>query len=203
MPLPEFLTRRTFLVAIGGAVNSVICGCGSQSKTLIEAKPSSLAGKIQWTNLEYGSHIGYSGGHVFGAAFLLLEEHYKSLGYKGPPAGYPKTNEEALQWHRQMPGEWWSASSIPYEWWGRESGKEPAEVTLPLAVPVHLLRAHLDSNGSFEFKDLPLGRHTVFIRWGRSPDPQNNISGPFAVIVEKRGQIAQTFPVNVFDLIDT
>lgn len=203
MPLPDFLTRRTFIIAIGGAVSCAIWGCGSQPNTRTESEPSSLSGKIQWTNLESGSQIDYSGGHVFGAAFLLLEEHYKSLGYKGPPAGYPKTNEEALQWHKQMPEQWWSYTSIPNEWWGRKSEIEPINVTLPLAVPVHLLRAHLDNNGHFEFKNIPRGRHTLFIRWGMNPDPQDNVSGPFEVVIEKPGRIDQVFPVSIFDMIST
>ncbi|MCC6155917.1 MAG: hypothetical protein IT367_19275 [Candidatus Hydrogenedentes bacterium] len=203
MPLPESVPRRTFIIAISVALSSVILGCGSHPNTLTESEPSSLAGKIQWTILDSGSQIDYSGGHVFGAAFLLLEEHYKSLGFKGPPAGYPRTKEEALKWHRRMPDDWWSDSSIPYDWWGRKSGIEPIEVTLPLAVPVHLLRAHLDSSGSFEFKNIPLGRHTLFIRWGKNPDPQDNVSGPFAVVVEKPGRIDQVFPVSTFDMIST
>jgi hypothetical protein len=102
-----------------------------------------------------------------------------------------------------LPEEWWNFPSIPYEWWGRQSGTEPTEVTLPLDVPVHLLRAHLDSAGRFEFKDLPRGRHTLFIRWGKNPDPQNNISGPYEVLVEKGGRIEQVVPVSAFDMIDT
>ena len=142
-------------------------------------------------------------GGVFGAAFLLLEENYHALGYEGPPRGYPTTNQEAVSWHEGMPAEWWSLSSIPYALWGRDSKPDPAEVTLPLDVPVPLLRAQLDSSGRFEFTDLPEGRHTLFIRWGRNPDPQNNISGPFEVNVDARDHIQETFPVNAFDMIDT
>lgn len=193
---PQSMPRRTFIITVCVAMNSANSGCGSQ--------PSSLAGQIQWLDLNAsGSPIEDMPGHVFGAAFLLLEGQYKSLGYEGPPIGYPKTVEEARHWHRQMPEEWWTYSSIPYEWWGRQSGREPTGVTLPIDVPVHLLRAHLDSNGNFEFRDLPLGRHTLFIRWGSNPDPQNNISGPYAVIIDKRGRTDQVFPANAFDLIDT
>lgn len=192
----ERLSRRTFCIAVGTAVSGATSGCGS--------RPSSLIGQIQWVDLTAaGSREEGPLGGVFGAAFLLLEEDYKSLGYGGPPKGYPKTHEEAVDWHGQMPTDWWISTSIPYEWWGRQSGTEPTEVTLPLDSPVHLLRAHLDSGGHFEFKELPLGRHALFIRWGKNPDPQNNVSGPFEVIIEKHGRLEQAFPVNAFDLIDT
>ena len=177
-------------------MSSVTVGC--------ESRPCDLAGQIKWVdvNTTGGTKEGPLG-KVFGAAFLLLEGQYKSIGYEGPPDGYPKTREEAVEWNQQMPNEWWNYSSMPYEWWGRGSEKEPTEVTLSLAAPVHLLRAHLDSNGSFEFKDLPRGRHTLFIRWGQNPDPQDNVSGPFAVVIEKRGRIDQVIPVSAFDMIST
>jgi len=194
MHIPECMLRRTFIISICTTISSANLGCGSQS--------SSLVGQIEWVDLNAPS-IEDPSGQFFGAAFLLLEEKYKSLGYDGPPIGYPKTQKEAVDWHRQMPAEWWSSSSIPHEWWGRGSRREPTEITLPTDIPVHLLRAYVESNGSFEFKDLPLGRHTLFIRWGRNPDPQNNISGPFEVVIDKRGRIAQVFPVQAFDLIDT
>ena len=196
MDRPEHMSRRAFCVTLCAAMSSVNSGCGS--------RPSSLVGRIQWVDLTVGgSHMARSLGRIFGAAFLLLEEHYTSLGYEGPPKGFPGTLEEALPWNRQMPAEWWSDSSIPYAWWGRESGTEPTEVTLPLDVPVPLLRAHFDSSGRFEFKDLPRGRHTLFIRWGNNPDPQNNISGPYEVIIDTHGRFERVFPVNAFDLIDT
>jgi hypothetical protein len=174
----------------------VLLGCGTPAST--------LAGQIEWVRYPgtYGSAEGPLTS-VFGAAFLLLEEDYESLGYDGPPQGHPKTTEEAVHWHKQLPEEWWNFPSIPYKWWGRDSGTEPTEVTLPLDVPVPLLRAHLDSAGHFEFKDLPRGRHTLFIRWGKNPDPQDNISGPYEVTIDKPGRIEQLFPVNVFDLIST
>jgi hypothetical protein len=163
-----------------------------------------LAGQLRWSDRirsgHWNNHTTYK---YFGAAFLLLEDQYKSLGYAGPPTGEPKNQEEAMHWHDRMPLEWWVSSSIPYEWWGRGTGPEPTQVTLPLAVPARLLRARLSDSGSFEFKDIPQGRHTIFVRWGINPDPQNNISGPFAVVVEKRGRIEQEIPVNVFDIIDT
>ncbi len=194
---PERMPRRTFCATLCAAVGVVHSGCG--------ARTGSLAGQIQW--------VGWTEDHrgeltpldrVFGAAFLLLEREYKSLGYEGPPKTYPMTPEEARNWHRdkRLPTEWWYLS-IPYEWWGRGSGTQPTEVTLSLEVPVHLLRAHLDNVGRFAFKDLPFGRHTLFIRWGKSADPQNNISGPYAVIIDKPGQTEQVFPVNAFDMIDT
>jgi hypothetical protein len=195
---PERMTRRTFCVTLGVVTSIVNWGCGTRT--------SSLAGQIQWVHYPgtgtYRSTEGPLNG-VFGAAFLLLEEEYESLGYDGPPKGFPKTVKEALDWHRQMPEVWWNLPSIPYEWWGRQSGTEPTEVTLPLDVPVHLLRAHLDSVGRFEFADLPRGRHTLFIRWGKSPDPQDNISGPFEVLIDEPGRIERVFPVNAFDLIST
>jgi hypothetical protein len=190
------ICRRTFCVTLCAALSGLHSGCGS--------RPSSLAGQIQSVDLgATGSYEQRPLDGVFGAAFLLLEEHYKSLGYAGPPEGYPKTTEEAVRWHRRMPAEWWSSSSIPYELWGRQSRAEPNEVTLPLDVPVRLLRAHLDSAGRFEFNDLPLGRHTLFIRWGKNPDPQNNVSGPYGITIDRRGRTEQVFPVNRFDLIDT
>lgn len=193
--LPERIPRRVFCVTLCAAVSIISSGCVTRT--------SSLAGQIQWDDLGVTRSYDFPLSGVFGAAFLLLEDDYESLGYEGPPKGYPKTAEEAIDWQRQMPEEWWSLSSIPYEWWGRQSGTEPTEVTLPLDVPVHLLRAHLDSSGRFEFKELPRGRHTLFIRWGKNPDPQNNISGPYEVIVDQSGRIDQVFPVNAFDMIDT
>lgn len=38
---------------------------------------------------------------------------------------------------------------------------------------------------------------------GKNPDPQNNISGPYEIIVEQGGRIERVFPVNAFDMIDT
>jgi hypothetical protein len=196
MYLPERIPRRTFFATLCVAMSIVGSGCGSRT--------SSLAGQIEWDDLG-GVTRSYEFplNGVFGAAFLLLEDDYESLGYEGPPKGYPKTKEEVVNWNRQMPDDWYSYSSIPYEWWGRQSGAEPTEVTLPLDGPVHLLRAHLDSAGRFEFKDLPRGRHTLFIRWGKNPDPQDNVSGPYEVIIDNRGRIDQVFPVNVFDMIST
>ena len=191
----ECAPRRTRCAALCVAMIIVSSVCGTRT--------SSLAGQIQWDDLGVTRSYDFPLHGVFGAAFLLSEEDYKSLGYEGPPKGYSKTTEEAVHWHQQMPAEWWSISSIPYEWWGRQSGTEPTEVTLPLDVPVHLLRAHLDNAGRFEFTDLPRGRHTLFIRWGKSPDPQDNISGPYEVIIDERVRIEQVFRVNAFDLIST
>ncbi|GMV95542.1 MAG: hypothetical protein AMXMBFR82_53200 [Candidatus Hydrogenedentota bacterium] len=190
------MRRRTFCATLCVAVSLATSGCGAPAST--------LAGQIEWVRFQgtFGSAEGPMTS-VFGAAFLLLEKDYESVGYQGPPRGFPKTTEESIDWQRQMPEEWWIYSSIPYEWWGRDSGTEPTEVTLPLDVPVPLLRAHLDSAGRFEFQDLPRGRHTLFIRWGKNPDPQNNISGPYEVIVEHGGRIEQVFPVSAFDMIDT
>ncbi len=190
------ILRWIFCATLCIAVSVITSGC--------EKSASTLAGQIEWVHFPgtFGSAEGPLTG-VFGAAFLLLEEDYESLGYEGPPQEHPETTEAAVDWHRRMPEEWWSLSSIPYEWWGRNSETEPTEVTLPLDVPVPLLRAHLDSTGRFEFKDLPRGRHTLFIRWGKNPDPQNNISGPYEVIVEHGGRIERVFPVNAFDMIDT
>lgn len=193
--LPERMPPRAFFATLSVAVSLVGSGCGTL--------PGSLAGQIRWEDFGVTRSYEFPLNVVFGAAFLLLEEDYKSLGYEGPPNGYPKNTEEALRWHGQMPSDWWSSSSIPYEWWGRQSGTEPAEVTLPLDIPVPLLRAHLDSMGRFEFNDIPRGRHTLFIRWGKNPDPQNNISGPYEVIVDQGGRIEQIFPVSAFDMIDT
>jgi len=192
----ERMPRRAFCVTLCVAMSIMSSGCVTRT--------SSLAGQIEWVHFPgtFRSKEGPLNG-VFGAAFLLFEKDYESLEYDGPPKGYPKANEDAVHWNRQMPEEWWNPSSIPYEWWGRQSGTEPTEVTLPLDVPVPLLRAHLDSRGRFEFKGLPRGRHTLFIRWGKNPDPQNNISGPYEVIVKKGGRIEQAFPVSAFDLIDT
>jgi hypothetical protein len=192
---PERIPCRTFFVTLCVAMSVVGSGCVTRT--------SSLAGQIEWDDLGMTRSYEFPLNGVFGAAFLLLEEDYESVGYEGPPKGYPKTNEEAVHWHQQLPEEWWNFPSIPYKWWGRQSVTEPTEVTLPLDVPVPLLRAHLDSAGHFEFKDLPRGRHTLFIRWGKNPDPQDNISGPYEVTIDKPGRIEQLFPVNVFDLIST
>lgn len=181
-------------MALCAAISSVMPACGSRRSNLI--------GQIQWVNFRATNAPGLDSlEKIFGAAFLLLEEHYASLGYKGPPEGYPKTPAEVTAWKKRMPEEWWT--SISYEWRGRDSGIEPRQVTLPLDIPVPLLRAHLDSSGRFEFQGLPLGRHTLFIRWGNSPDPQNNISGPYEVIIDKPGRIERVFRVNPFDMIDT
>ncbi|MCC6486437.1 MAG: hypothetical protein IT364_02980 [Candidatus Hydrogenedentes bacterium] len=193
--LPERMPCRAFFATLCVAVSLAGSGCGTLT--------GSLAGQIQWEDFGVTRSYEFPLNGVFGAAFLLLEEDYKSLGYEGPPKGHPKTTKEAVDWHRQMPEEWWSASSIPYKWWGRQSGTEPAKVTLPLDVPVTLLRAHLDSAGRFEFKGIPRGRHTFFIRWGKNPDPQNNISGPYEIIVDRGGRIERVFPVSAFDMIDT
>ncbi|MCC6694072.1 MAG: hypothetical protein IT365_00450 [Candidatus Hydrogenedentes bacterium] len=195
MNLLERMPRRAFFATLCVAVSIIGSGCGTL--------PGNLAGQIQWEDFGVTHSYEFPLNGVFGAAFLLLEEDYRSLGYEGPPKGHLKTTEAAIDWHRQMPEEWWSSSSIPHEWWGRQSGTEPAEVTLPLDVPVPLLRAHLDSMGRFEFNNLPRGRHTLFIRWGKNPDPQNNISGPYEVIVEKGGRFEQILPVSAFDMIDT
>lgn len=187
---------RTLRVALCAILASLGSGCGPE--------PSNLTGKIYWVHLagaEYGTEGPLNG--VFGAAFLLLEEHYDSLGFEGPPEGFPTTSQDSVEWHRHMPEAWWTEPALVHEWWGRQSGPEPAEVTLHLDVPVHLLRAHLDSRGNFEFNNLPRGRHTLFIRWGKNPDPQNNISGPYEVIINEAGKSERVIPVSAFDLIDT
>ena len=200
---PDRVSRRKFCATLCAMIGSAYFGCRPRPSGLIVQK-SILVGQLRQVDINTPTlqHLGPINS-VFGAAFLLLEAQYKSLGYAGPPAGYPKTRDEVITWNKQIPPNWWSYESIPIAWWGRESGKMPVEVTLRLDVPVHLLRAHIDKRGRFEFEDLPVGRHTVFMRWGRNPDPQNNLSGPYGVTIGKRGRIEQEFPVSRFDMLDT
>jgi hypothetical protein len=124
---------------------------------------------------------------VSGTAYLLLEENYALAHYPGPPnEDVTKRGDYFTTRFKFLPDDWRLAKQEP-------TGSEPE----------YLLAAPLDSAGRFRFKDLPAGRHTLFIRWGNNPVSSDCISGPYEVVLGDRRTSEERFLVSRFDLISS
>lgn len=176
--------RVLFLLSV-----AVLLACAGYALFLF-SRGHDLVGQIVWVDdpraesLEDARPLD----RVSGTAYLLLEEDYARADYPGPPREDVTKREDYFIKTR--------FDLLPDGW--RLAKKEPTG-----SEPEYLLAAPLDSAGRFRFKTLPAGRHTLFIRWGKNPDPSDCISGPYEVVFGGRRTTEQRFLVNRFDLIST
>ena len=179
-------SKRLVLFFVSFAVLVVCAGYA----LFLFSRGHALVGQIVWVDDPRTESLDAARAldQVSGTAYLLLEENYALADYPGPPReNVTKRAEYFLKARVDL---------LPHDWQLAE--KEPTG-----SEPEYLLATPLDSAGRFRFKALPAGRHTLFIRWGKNPDPSDCISGPYEVVLGDRRTTEQRFLVSRFDLIST
>ena len=121
----------------------------------------------------------YSGtGGLHGTAFLLLEEHYDTVGLDGPAELILPDGDHAIKRHQYYPENWTL---------GVDDARGPGTELL--------LKTSIDADGAFSFGDIPPGTHTLYIRWSnRYSGPRWAKAGPFPVSIEEDQYLRLEFP---------